>query len=86
VFDLLLLGGLVATGGKGVSTNVFPYLLLLDPADVFRILNVLSAEGVKVQFGLATVFPPALAKPWLLGSVMTGWIVAPLGLALWRFK
>jgi Cu-processing system permease protein len=84
VFDLLLLGALVVSGGQW-GGDVFPYLLLLNPADVFRILNIFSLEDVRTLYGLATVFPPALARPWLLGLVMVGWIVAPLAVATWRF-
>jgi Cu-processing system permease protein len=41
VFDLLLLGLLVATG-EHLSSDAFSWLLLLNPADVFRILNIFS--------------------------------------------
>ena len=85
VFDLLLLGGLVATGGS-YGGEAFAYLLLLNPADVFRILNVFSLEDVRTLYGLASIVPPALAKPWLMGLVMLAWIVVPLALARWRFK
>ena len=61
-------------------------LLLLNPADVFRILNVFSLEDVRTLYGLTSIVPPALAKPWLMGAVMGGWIVVPLALAGWRFK
>ena len=63
-----------------------PYLLLLNPADVFRVLNIFTMADVAVLYGLATVVPPALADPRLLGAVMAAWIVAPLGIAAWRFK
>ncbi|HJV27794.1 MAG TPA: ABC transporter permease subunit [Aromatoleum sp.] len=85
VFDLILLGALVVTGGK-YGGEAFPYLLLLNPADVFRILNIFSLDDVRTLYGLATVFPRALAEPWLLGLVMAGWIAAPLGVAAWRFR
>jgi len=85
VFDLLLLGGLVATGGS-YGGEAFAYLLLLNPADVFRILNVFSLEDVRTLYGLASIVPPALARPWLLGLVMLAWIVLPLTLARWRFR
>ena len=39
VFDLVLLGVLVATAGH-YGGDVFPWLLLLNPTDVFRIMNV----------------------------------------------
>lgn len=85
VYDLLLLGLLVATEGRFIG-DAFPLLLLLNPADVFRILNVFSLEEVKALYGLATVFPDALANPWVLGSAMLVWIVAPLAAAYWRFN
>lgn len=85
VFDLLLLGALVVSGGE-IGANVFPYLLLFNPADIFRILNIFGLEEVRTLYGLATVFPAALANPWLLGGIMLAWIVAPLGFAVWRFK
>ena len=85
VFDLLLLGALVVTGGQW-GGEVFPYLLLANPADVFRILNIFALDDVRTLYGLSTVFPPSLAHPWLLGLVMLAWIVAPLGIANWRFR
>lgn len=85
VFDLALLGVLVLTGGQ-VGGDVLPYLLLANPADVFRIFNIFSMEEVKSLYGLATVMPPALADPWVLGAAMLAWIVAPLAIATWRFR
>ncbi|QDX82172.1 hypothetical protein B9N43_13520 [Denitratisoma sp. DHT3] len=85
VFDLLLLGGLVATGGK-YGGAIFPYLLMLNPADIYRVLNVFSMEEVRTLYGLSTVFPGMLANPWLLGGLMGLWIVAPLSIAYWRFR
>jgi Cu-processing system permease protein len=85
VFDLLLLGALVASGGD-YGGQIFPYLLLLNPADIFRILNIFSMDEVRTLYGLATVFPEALANPWLLGAFMVLWIVAPLVLAARRFR
>lgn len=85
VFDLLLLGALVITGGS-YGGDIFPYLLLANPADVFRVLNIFTLNDVRTLYGLATVFPPALANPWLLGLVMLAWIAAPLGIATWRFR
>lgn len=85
IFDLLLLGALVVTGGS-YGGEIFPYLLLLNPADVFRVLNIFSLEDVRNMYGLATVFPKALAETWVLMLVMLAWIAAPLGVAAWRFR
>ncbi len=85
VFDLLLLGALVVSGGQ-VGGAALPYLLLLNPADIFRILNVFSLDDVRSMYGLTSIVPSALADPWLMGSAMLGWIVAPLAVASWRFR
>lgn len=85
VFDLVLLGVLVFTGGA-FGGDILPYLLLLNPADVFRVLNVFTLDELRASYGLATVFPEQLASPWLLGTVMLAWIAGPLTLASWRFR
>lgn len=85
VYDLALLGVLVLSGGS-FGEQLFPLLLLLNPADLFRLLNIFGMEDIKVLYGLATVFPPALSSPWLLGAMMLAWMVFPLTFALWRFK
>ena len=88
IFDLILLGILVATGGElgALGGNLFPYLLFLNPADIFRILNVFTLDEVRTLYGLATVLPAHLSNPWILGGVMLLWIVTPLSFAAWRFK
>jgi Cu-processing system permease protein len=85
VFDLLLLGLLVASGGE-LGGDAFAYLLLLNPADIFRILNVFSLDDVRRLYGLASIVPPALGQAWLMGGAMLAWIVGPLALASWRFR
>ena len=85
VFDLLLLGALVLGGGQ-VGGAALPYLLLLNPADIFRILNVFSLDDVRSMYGLTSILPSALADPWLMGAAMLAWIVAPLAVATWRFR
>lgn len=85
VYDLLLLGALVLTGGA-VLGPLFPLLLMLNPADIFRILNIFGPGDLHTMFGLVSVFPAALAQPLFLGLVMLAWIAAPLGLAAWRFN
>lgn len=89
IFDLLLLGALVLGAGDlggGLGSQLFPYLLMFNPADVFRIANIFGVEDVRNMYGLATVFPESLARPGLLGAVMLAWIAGPLMLALWRFR
>ena len=81
----MIVGVLVVTGGQW-GGEALPYVLLLNPADVFRILNIFTLDDVRTLYGLSTVFPAALAQPWLLGLVMAAWIAAPLAIAAWRFR
>ena len=85
VFDLVLLGVLVATAGH-YGGDIFPYLLLLNPTDVFRILNVFSTEDVRSAYGLVNMVPPLMSNIGVLTTVMLGWIVVPLAFANWRFR
>jgi len=85
LFDLLLLGLLVVGGGQA-GGSALPFLLLLNPADVFRVINMHALEEVGALYGLATVFPPQLADAALLYGVLVGWCVVPLGVAAWRFR
>lgn len=85
VFDLLLLGALVATGG-GVGDGVFSYLLLLNPTDVFRLINLSSFEATQVQSGLASIADQGLIKPGILFLSLVMWLIVPYALAVWRFN
>jgi len=83
-FDLLLLGVLVV-GGGGWGADMLAYLMLLNPTDVFRFLNIFGFDDTRTLYGLATVFPRHLANPLLLATIMASWIALPLALATWRF-
>jgi Cu-processing system permease protein len=85
IFDLVLTGALVVSQGN-LSSAVFGTLLMLNPADVFRLLNIFSSQQVQTMYGLATVMPNALTNPLVLASIMLGWIVVPFLIANWRFK
>lgn len=85
VFDLVLLGALVASAGRSAGAWA-PYALLFNPADVFRIFNATATDTLRNAFGLATLLPETWSHPLMLGLVMLAWILAPLGVAIWRFR
>ncbi|QGZ42671.1 Cu-processing system permease protein [Pseudoduganella flava] len=85
VFDLLLMGALVVSGG-GLDSGVFAALLMLNPADVFRLLNVFSSDQAQGMYGLATVMPPGWTHPAALFAVMFAWTALPFYFAHRRFK
>jgi Cu-processing system permease protein len=85
VYDLILMGILVVAGDAYIG-RIFPLLLLLNPADIFRIINVYNLEEVRSLYGLATVLPQTLASYWVLCLALMLWIIVPLALAYKRFR
>jgi Cu-processing system permease protein len=85
IFDLLMMGMLVVSNGA-LGSGLFAGLLMLNPADVFRLLNIFGSQEVQTMYGLATVMPDSLTNPRILMLIMLGWIIAPFLLANWRFK
>jgi Cu-processing system permease protein len=84
IFDLLLMGALVLSQGR-LGSGMFAAILMLNPADIFRLMNIFSSEQVQNMYGLATVMPERLTDPMVLLAIMLGWIVVPFLLANWRF-
>lgn len=52
LYDLALLGGLLASVDGYFTKVLFPYLLLLNPADAFRVFNMAAIEGSGASTGL----------------------------------
>jgi len=85
VFDLLLLSILIATEG-GVGDQLFSYLLLLNPTDIFRLINLASFEATQVQSGLSSIADQGLVQLPILFVSLLVWLIVPYGLAMWRFN
>lgn len=85
LYDLALLGGVIAAGDSVFTRRVFPWLVLANPADAFRIFNLAALDAAPVSGidGLARTlpFPPAITL-----AVMLGWGLGALGLGIWRIK
>jgi Cu-processing system permease protein len=69
----------------GLGSTLFAALLMFNPADVFRLMNIFSSEQVQTMYGLATVMPERLTDPAVLLAIMLAWIVVPFFIAHWRF-
>ncbi|MCW2239049.1 ABC transporter permease [Azospirillum canadense] len=81
LYDLGLLGYLAATEGKGVSAETFGWLLLLNPADAFRLFNLTGLEGVRQFSGMAGASGQAPVSPFALMAALLAWVLVPLLLA-----
>jgi Cu-processing system permease protein len=85
IYDMGLLGVLVADQGRIVSARTLDILLLLNPADAYRLLNLTGTEGVSTFAGLAGLAgQTGLSVPSLIGALLA-WIIVPLGGAVALF-
>lgn len=85
IYDTALLGALVADQGRVVGKPVLDALLLLNPADVYRLFNMTSSEAVSVYSGMAGLGDPTALAPAVLLAVLGAWVVVPLALAVAAF-
>lgn len=85
LYDLGLIGLLIVTKGD-VGTNIFSMLLMLNPVDVYRILNFTSIGEFQILIGLASVEFPSYIRTSMLWGISMIWIIAPLGISYYYFK
>ena len=86
VYDTALLGVLVADQGRVVTQQALDALLLLNPADVYRLFNVSASRSVSVYSGMAGPGDAAALPAWAFLAVLAAWVAAPLGLAMLAFQ
>lgn len=85
LYDMALLGVLVADQGKTITADAVNVLLLLNPADVYRVLNLTASQSVSGYAGVAGLGVRAGLSPELLIGALVLWIFAPLGAAVAAF-
>ncbi len=81
IFDMGLLGILVATKGQ-IQADLFPYLLLLNPTDIFRLINLVHFQST--GSGLLSIATQQGFSLYGLFFGLSLWIVIPLVLAYYR--
>jgi Cu-processing system permease protein len=85
LFDILLVGALILSGGK-ISANLLGVLLLLNPVDLFRLLAYAVIEGARAPIGFTSVDLPELLPIPLLFGVFATWSMALLFLVRRMFR
>jgi len=78
IYDMALLGLLVVDQGEVITSPVLNGLLLLNPADAYRVLNLSSLGGVSQFTGMAGLSQGAALRPtWLVAALLL-WTSVPL--------
>jgi Cu-processing system permease protein len=86
LYDMAVLGALVADQGRNLSRGAVDLLLLFNPADAYRLLNLTSFPSVSRLAGMAGVSAQATLSPSVLLATLIAWIVGPLSLAVTLFS
>lgn len=81
VWDMALLGLLVADRDRVMPVGLVHALLLLNPTDVYRLFNLSGRAAAGMVSGVGGLSAQASFGGGVLLAVLTGWIAAPLGLA-----
>lgn len=85
IYDMAILGILVADQGRILTAERLNLLLMLNPADAYRLLNLTGFANVSRFSGMAGIASQANLAPSVLIVTLVGWVLAPLGLATFLF-
>lgn len=85
VFDLALLGILVLSEGS-FNPDLLPWLLLCNPVDVYRLINLTGFEASENATGVMTLGADLPVGSLMLWAVLLIWALVPLLLAYGVFR
>ena len=81
LYDMALLGILVADEGRNMTAGILNVLLLGNPADVFRLLNLTGFSNVSLFAGMAGLADQLEFSKPALAAALLAWIAVPLSLS-----
>jgi Cu-processing system permease protein len=86
IYDMALLGLLVVDQGRAISAAGLNGLLLLNPTDVYRMLNLTGTANVSVFSGMSGLADTITLSPLALLAALCAWTLAPMALADFVFS
>ncbi|GAA0222747.1 ABC transporter permease [Castellaniella daejeonensis] len=86
IYDMVLLGVLVADQGRIITAPLLNGILLFNPTDVYRLLNLTGHENIAMFAGMAGLSDQASLSTGFLLLAQILWIAVPLGLAALAFN
>jgi len=86
IYDMALLGLLVVDQGKALPAGFVNILLLLNPTDIYRMLNLASFANVSVFSGMSGLAGSIALSPAMLLGALAAWALLPLALAVLAFS
>ena len=86
LYDSALLGLLVVDQGTLVTDGVLDALLLLNPADAYRLVNLTGAGAAALLTGMSAPGEAGQIPTAALYAALAAWIAAPLAVAIAVFN
>ncbi len=86
LYDMVLLGLLVADQGRMISGGTLDALLLFNPTDAYRLLNLSGSGDIAAASGMAGAVQTAALTPAVLLAALAAWVVGPMALAALAFS
>lgn len=86
IYDMALLGLLVADQGRVITAPLLNTILLFNPTDVYRLLNLTGYENVAMFAGMAGLSEQIDLSRAALLAVQLLWIIVPFALATAVFR
>jgi Cu-processing system permease protein len=86
LYDLGLLGLLLADKEQAISQNLFASMIVANPTDAYRIFNLTGLDSIKQLAGMSDIGAGAAINPALLLIVMAAWLLLPLFLTILQFR
>ncbi len=86
IYDMALLGLLVASQGRWMSAGALNILLLANPTDIYRLFNLTGFANVSLFAGMSGATSQMRFAPALLAACLAAWVVLPLGGAVLLFN
>jgi Cu-processing system permease protein len=84
LFDLGLLGAVVMDNGGFFTQKIFPWIMVANPADAFRVWNIATSDGVATTSGMGGA--AQMLPAWAAQLSLLIWPLLGFGLALAAFK
>ncbi len=86
IYDLSLIGLLASSAGEMLNDSVITGLLLANPTDVYRMLNLTGSAEAAALSAMTGLTGPGAVPPAVLTALLGVWIAAPLSAACFLFE
>ena len=85
-YDLGVLALLASGAGEMLGDKVIISLLLANPTDAYRMLNLTGSSETAILSGMAGLTGAGAPSHWTLLTLLVGWVLLPLAAACMFFR